>query len=548
MAEAAKSIILDKFGSAIVPDKTVSRGILDTGPINGVNPPVEPLVTLGVDGAKTYNGYVDEDPVRKLNGVSGRAIYREMAEDDTIGAVLFASEMMIKNSVPSIEPAQQTFDGVEVNEDEAQKKADWLNSVLFEDDMEYTWSDTLEEILTMNIYGWQYSEMCFKLRNGVNYEDRELSSKFNDGTLGLKGIENRPQETLHKWEIIDGKLLGMWQNPPTTSSLNLRLDLNRGVLRYIPIEKALHFRTKLNKNSPEGKSLLRRAYRPWYYKRNVEETEAIAIERELKGLPVWKIPAATLKSEEAKDIEFVAACSTISRDLKFNNQAGITIPSDMYKDDDGKVSSQPLVSFELLSAGNGRRAIDTDVVIRRWSNNIARTLLADFLLMGGVERSSLALSSNLMMLFIDSLESILQGIVDELNRKLVPTLWDQNGFDPAYMPKIVMGPVAPEDIEKLSAYLKNLADAGLQIFPDEALEAELRTRGGLKERRPEDYISPEDLIINQNNTNLNPVEGDAPKKEGTPKKATPNKVTPNKLDEKPVKKATFSTDLVDLED
>ena len=62
-------------------------------------------------------------------------------------------------------------------------------------------------------------------------------------------------------------------------------------LYTIPIDKALLFRTKSRKDNPEGRSILRNAYRSWYFKRRIQEVEGIGIERDLAGLPVMYAPA-----------------------------------------------------------------------------------------------------------------------------------------------------------------------------------------------------------------------------------------------------------------
>jgi hypothetical protein len=50
------------------------------------------------------------------------------------------------------------------------------------------------------------------------------------------------------------------------------------------------FRTKSRKGSPEGKSILRNAYRSWYFKRRIQEIEGIGIERDLAGFPTLTAP------------------------------------------------------------------------------------------------------------------------------------------------------------------------------------------------------------------------------------------------------------------
>ena len=51
----------------------------------------------------------------------------------------------------------------------------------------------------------------------------------------------------------------------------------------IPMEKCLLFRTQTHKNNPEGRSILRNAYRSWYFKKRIEEIEGVGIERDLAG-------------------------------------------------------------------------------------------------------------------------------------------------------------------------------------------------------------------------------------------------------------------------
>ena len=44
---------------------------------------------------------------------------------------------------------------------------------------------------------------------------------------------------------------------------------------FIPIEKVINFRTTAERGNPEGRSILRAMYKPWYFKNNLEEVEAI---------------------------------------------------------------------------------------------------------------------------------------------------------------------------------------------------------------------------------------------------------------------------------
>ena len=59
--------------------------------------------------------------------------------------------------------------------------------------------------------------------------------------------------------------------------------------------------TRNRKNNPEGKSILRNAYTSWYYKTNIQRIEAIGVERDLAGLPVFEAPADYFSSAATSD-------------------------------------------------------------------------------------------------------------------------------------------------------------------------------------------------------------------------------------------------------
>lgn len=60
---------------------------------------------IGRIGQKRYGGTFYEEFLRELRGKKGIETYREMAEnDDTIGAILFAVEMLIRQASWTVEP------------------------------------------------------------------------------------------------------------------------------------------------------------------------------------------------------------------------------------------------------------------------------------------------------------------------------------------------------------------------------------------------------------------------------------------------------------
>ena len=225
---------------------------------------------IGRIGQKRYGGTFYEEFLRELRGKKGIETYREMAEnDDTIGAILFAVEMLIRQASWNVEPGGDTPKDKEA--------AEFVEQCMH--DMQDTWTDTISEILSFLTYGWSFHEIVYKRRMGKT-RDQKTRSKYNDGLIGWRKLPIRAQETLYQWEYDDeDNLIAMTQLPPP----------NYGLIT-IPMDKAMLFRTKSRKGNPEGRSILRNAYRSWYFKRRIQEYEGIGIERDLAGLPVFTAP------------------------------------------------------------------------------------------------------------------------------------------------------------------------------------------------------------------------------------------------------------------
>lgn len=64
---------------------------------------------IGRIGRKQYSGIFYEEFVKELSGVRGIEAYKEMSNNDsTIGAILFAIEMLIRQVRFTVEPVSNT--------------------------------------------------------------------------------------------------------------------------------------------------------------------------------------------------------------------------------------------------------------------------------------------------------------------------------------------------------------------------------------------------------------------------------------------------------
>jgi hypothetical protein len=447
---------------------------------------------IGVSGVKISTGYVYEEFLPELQGHRGRKIYREMSDNDaTVGALVTAVDSMLKATPWRVMPNPNDKDGF---------YADYVESLL--EDMEYSWDEFISEVLTYIPFGFSVFEVILKRRMGFNPKNKNFFSKYNDGLIGIKKLAYRAQETIERWDVDEkGNINGFWQVPPYGIH-----GVSAGDI-YIPMSRCLLFRTTTKKNNPEGRSVLRNAYRSYYLKKNIEIIEAIAIERELAGLPVISVPAEVLTNPEY--VTVLNSYKKMARDLKFNEQGACIIPSDPWRDEMGKPINMPKVKIDLMSAA-GTRAIDTNMVITRYDQNIARTVLADFLMLGHSNAGSFALSKSKTQLFLRSLEGFINNIAAVLNKDLLIDIWNLNGFPGEMMPELKPGQVAPVDLEELGNYISKLATAGLIFGGDPETEKVLRSAADLPEEVDSGNLDMELIEI------MNPKP--EPKPEGEKKK------------------------------
>jgi len=400
---------------------------------------------LGVAGDNTRNGQVRADEfLPELRGRKAIRKFREMRENDaTIGAVLYAVEQILRDVDLHVKPANDS--------EEAKREAEFVESIF--EDMDHTLDDHIAEALSFLSYGFYWGEVVYKRRQGPTARSDKKRSKYNDGRLGVRKIAARAPWTINKFDVDQktGDVLGIEQSVGLMNGRN-----------YIPVNKSLYYRTTSLNGDPSGRSILRNAYTSYEYLNNLQAIEAIAVERELAGIPVARIPAEYLSNDASPaQAGFVNNLQQILRDVKFNEQGYIVLPSDTYPDKDGAPTNIRLVDIELMSS-NGSRNIDIDPIVRRYQHDIARSVLSEFLLLGS-QGGSYALSKSKTDLFLRALESYIQAIVDVLNKQLVERLWELNGLDYGLMPKIVAGDVAPHDLREIAAFLRNLNGANIDV-------------------------------------------------------------------------------------
>ena len=399
---------------------------------------------IGSVGLERYGGYITEEFLPALRMPDSLKVYKEMASNDaTIGGILFLFESMMKKLPWSVKPGGDKL----VDKTVAKFVGECMN------DMEHSWMDFIVEALSMFTYGWAWHEIVYKIRTSKN-------SKYPDGRVGWAKLPIRSQNSWNSW-VYDtndpDKLLGMEQVTNTA----------KRTVVTIPYEKSLLFRTKSYRNSPEGVSLLRTAYRSYYFKKKIEEIEGIGIERDLAGLPVIYVPE-DLDIWNSKNPEAVVLKTYLEKlisNIRRDRNEGALLPS-TYK-------------LELLTTGSSRQ-FDTSTIISRYDKRIAMSVLADIILMGHERSGSFALANSKTNLLAASLEAMADNIKNTINKVAIPKLMELNTFRGySKYPELVRGEIESPDIAKLGDAMERFRNMGMPFFPHEATEDYIRACMGL---------------------------------------------------------------------
>lgn len=407
---------------------------------------------IGSSGLRRQGAYVYEEFLPELRWPRAGKIYQEMSDNDpVIGAILYLAEMLIRGTTWTVEPASKSSEDIEA--------AEFLESCM--DDMDMSWANTICEILSMLSYGFSFHEIVYKIRRGPEEKNGKYKSKYTDGRIGWRRLPIRAQVSLHEWEFNE-------EGDVTAFIQCAEPDYN--IVR-IPMSKGLLFRTRISRDNPEGKSLLRNAYRPWFFKKHFEEIEGIGIERDLAGFPVLTAPQDLdlWNDDNEQMVALRQRAEELVASVRRDSEEGVLLPFGW--------------TLELLSSGSGRQ-INIGETIDRYDNRIAITMLSDIILIGNNKTGSFALADTKQSMLAAALQSQLQNIADVFNSKAVPDLFSYNSFNITEFPKIVPGQIQTPSLKELALVLRSM---NVNIAGDMELQNYLRRILGMPDLDEETF-------------------------------------------------------------
>lgn len=390
---------------------------------------------LGVSGLRRYGPYIYEEFLPELRWPGAGRVYQEMADNDAvIGAIMYLAEMLIRGCTWEVKACGDS----EVDHEAAK----FLKECM--DDMDMSWANTICEILSMLTYGFSFHEIVYKVRRGPEETNGKYRSKYSDGRIGWRRLPSRAQTSLAEWEFDDeGDVKAFIQ----------RCEPDFKTVR-IPMTKGLLFRTRISKDNPEGKSLLRNAYRSWFFKKHFEEIEGIGIERDLAGFPVLTAPEGLdlWNEEDPRMTKMRADAEALVASVRRDSEEGMLLPHGW--------------DLKLLTSGSSRQ-INIGDTIERYDNRIAITMLSDIILIGNNRTGSFALADTKQSLLAAALQAQVSNIADVFNAFAVPRLFALNSFPGLVdLPEIVPSGIQTPSMQEVALMLRAM---GLNISKDRDL-------------------------------------------------------------------------------
>lgn len=434
----------------------------------------------GYTGLVTLGGQVFDDCSHELRWPRAYKTFRKMSTDDTIAPALEFVEGKIAEATWTVKIPK---DAPKELEELLKSQKKYLTEVM--DDMRHSWTSGIKTAATFNRYGFSVLEMVFRFRN------KKYGSKFNDGLVGIEALAGRSQGTIVKWYWKDkGRVIdGFDQRVVIPSETNVVKadgweivqinEKNETTVKYIPLKKCLHFRHNPQNDSPAGTSPLVSAWQPWKMKLAYQESEAIGVAQDNNAFKILYLPPEYLT--EDRDADRAASFEMYTRMMERAHQAkqsGFILP--MLTDNEGN----KMFDFEIKNI-SGSKSYDVGAIINRYIRAIQVALAADVLSLGGGSGGSYSLAESKVSIIDLAVKSRLNEIKDQLNHKLVKTLFEQNGWSTEIMPFFDFDLPNSDTLADVGSYMQKTAATGLLPLVPEVVNFVL-ARVGIDYRVPDD--------------------------------------------------------------
>jgi hypothetical protein len=413
--------------------------------------------SLGRSGLQYFlPGFIRRDFLPELQGRNLWLTYTEMGDNCSYcGAVLNAFAMFIRRAHWKVDPVD------DANKDNG--SAEFLEEC--QNDMSHSWQTIIAAAArTVPQYGFCPLEIIYKERQG-EHDDHRYSSKFDDGEIGWSNLAYRAPDSVFHWDYDPEdvtKILGFTQ----LAAPDYRLQ-------FIPIEKIVLLRSDPGKDSPEGRSVLRSAWRAWRTKKYMEDMRNTIIERGGAGIPWAEVPAniANAPAMTAIDPNDAAAQDALA---SYNSLVG-TLENIVVSEQKWIITpqvwneqGQPLIKVSFLQPSQNADIVGhITASIEAEAKAILISTMTEFLSLGMGNSGSLALSRDKTDNFTLAVEANLQSFQESINNQAVRRLFALNPqfeFEKKRpIPRIVYDPIVPIATQDVVAILSLFEKAGWDL-------------------------------------------------------------------------------------
>jgi len=437
---------------------------------------------LGRSGLVYYRpGYIRRDNLPELQG---RNLWLQLDEmgtnDSTIGGGLSTYSTFIRRPGWKVNPIDDR------NTDNS--SADFLESVM--NDMYHSWKTFIATAARPSLqFGFMPSEKVYKLREGPQ-DDYRYSSKYDDGYVGLSNLAPRFPDSILHWKYNDEDV--------TRLDGLVQLAAPDWHMQYIPIEKILNIRVEPGRDSPEGRSILRSAWRSWRAKKYNEDFRNVATEMGGTGIPWAEVPVnianapagmAAVADLEHDDPAWVAAneaLASYNSIVESLESIGLGQQKWMITPQIWNEQGQPQIKIGFLQpTQNGDLLGHITETIETEAKSILISMNTEFLALGMGGTGSLALSRDKTDNFTLSVGATLEAFKESINGQGVTQLFALNPqfeFEKDQpLPEIAYDPLVPLSVQDVVAMLTLFEKSGWDLSKQAGIRDALLKSLGLPE-------------------------------------------------------------------
>lgn len=428
-------------------------------------PRPRPYQEMGVSGTAVWGGYVQVKE-RSPEWI-GRQKWITASELAVNTSIVAAGVHYFLNLVAY---PKWTIRPTDDKDEESLAMAEFTDHVL--NHMDSPWYRVVRRAAMYRFYGFGIQEWTAKHRD--------------DGLVGFKDIEARPQHTIEQWDVdIDGTVMGMWQRSPQT-----------GHMLGLPRDKVLYLVEDTLTDNPEGIGMFRHMADPYKRLKQLQELEIRAYERDLRGIPIARAPLTFINRAIKQGVITQADADKTLNDMRSmvelqvkQSDTGLVLDSLPYFSDSDagdQVSGVPQWGFELLS-GAGVGHAEIAAAIDRVQREIARIIGVEHLMMGDVGGNRSLSEDKSRNLYLIA-NSVLKYIASQVKSDIVVPLWHLNGFPMDKLPTVETEDVTFKNADAITGALHRMASAGAPLAPNDPVINDVRDLLGIK-RVPEDIMA-----------------------------------------------------------